>query len=50
MPNEDKILKYKQGEKSLKALFMIYADSEYLLEKMHSCQNNPGKSYAEKKI
>ena len=50
MPNEDKILKYKQGEKSLKALFMIYADSEYLLGKMHSCQNNPGKSYAEKKI
>ena len=28
---------------------MIYADLEGLLEKMHSCQNNPEKSYAEKK-
>ena len=29
---------------------MIYADLECLLEKMHSCQNNPEKSYTEKKI
>ena len=50
MPNEDnKILKYNHGEKSLKAPFMIYADLECLLEKMHSCQNNPEKSYTEKK-
>ena len=50
MPNEDnKILKYNHGEKSLKALFMIYADLECLLEKMHSCQNNPEKSYTEQK-
>ena len=28
---------------------MIYADLEGLLEKMHSCQTNPEKSYAEKK-
>ena len=50
MPNEDnKKLKYNHGEKSLKAPFMIYADLECLLEKMHSCQNNPGKSYTEKK-
>ena len=28
---------------------MIYADIESLLEKMHSCQNNPEKSYTEKK-
>ena len=34
----------------MKAPCMIYADSECLLEKMHSCQNNPGKSYTEKKI
>ena len=27
---------------------MIYADLECLLEKMHSCQNNPEKSYTEK--
>ena len=28
---------------------MIYADLECLLEKMHSYENNPEKSYAEKK-
>ena len=46
MPYEDNaILKYNHGEKSLKIPFMIYADLESLLEKMHSCQNNPEKSY-----
>ena len=51
MPNEDnKILKYNYGEKSLKAPFIIYADLECLLEKMHSCQNNFEKSYTEKKL
>ena len=50
MPNEDnKILKYYQGEKPLKAPAIIYADLECLLEKMHSCQNNLEKSYTEKK-
>ena len=50
MPNEDnKILKYYQGEKSLKAPAIIYADLECLLEKMHSCQNNLEESYKEKK-
>ena len=39
MPNKDnKILKYNYGEKSLKAPFIIYADLECLLDKMHSCQ------------
>ena len=34
MPEEDnKILKYNQGEKSLKVPFIIYADFESLLEK-----------------
>ena len=47
--DNNKILKYNHGEKLLKALFMIYADLECLLEKMHSCQNNPEKSYTEKK-
>ena len=51
MPNEDnKILKYNHGEKSLKVPAIIYADLECLLEKMHSCQNNLEKSYTEKKI
>ena len=49
MPNECNItLKYNHGEKSLKDPFMIYADLECLLEKMHSCQNSPEKSYTDK--
>ena len=51
MPNEfNKILKCNHGEKSLKASAIIYADVECLLEKMHSCQNNPEKFYTEKKL
>ena len=51
MPNEEnKILKYNYGEESLKVPAIIYADLQCLLEKMHSCQNNPEKSYTEKKI
>ena len=34
----------------MRAPFVIYADLECLLEKMHSCQNNPEKSYTDKKI
>ena len=45
MPGKDnKILKYNQGEKSMKVLFIIYADLESLLEKMNTCHNNPEKS------
>ena len=48
MPNEDnKILKYNHGEKSLKVPFNIH--SEFLIKKMQPCQNNPEKSYTEKK-
>ena len=48
MPNgDDKILKYNHGEKSMKVLFVIYANLEYLLEKMrnnnHNNHNNPEK-------
>ena len=50
MPNKDKkVLKYNTGEKPLRAPFMIYADLECLLEKMHSCQNGPEICYTEKK-
>ena len=50
MHNEcNKILKYSHGEMSLKAPAIIYADLESFLEKMHSCQNNPEKSYTDKK-
>ena len=37
-PDEDnKIFKYNHREKSLKALYIIYADLQCLLEKIHSC-------------
>ena len=49
MPDEDdKIFKYKQGEKLLKVPFIIYADLECFLKKINTCQNNPVKSDAEK--
>ena len=42
MPEEgNKILKYNPGEKSMKVPFIIYADLEFLLEKMNTCHNNP---------
>ena len=45
LEEDNKILKYNPGEKSLKVLFIIYAD----LEKTDTCQDNPKESYAEKK-
>ena len=45
MPNEDnKIIKYNQGKKSIKLPFIIYADLECLLEKISTCYNNPEES------
>ena len=50
MPDENnKILKYILGEKSLKVPFTIYVDLECLLLKTDTCQNNPEKSYTEEK-
>ena len=46
---ENKILNYKPGKKSLKVPFIIYADLECLLKKINTCQNNPEKPYTEKK-
>ena len=44
MPEEDnKILKYNQGEKYMKAPFVVYADLESLLEEINTCHNNPEK-------
>ena len=44
MPKEDnKILKYNHGEKSVKTPFITYADLESLLEKISTSHNNPGK-------
>ena len=45
MPAKDNnIIKYNQGEKSIKLPFIICADLECLLEKMSTCQNNPNES------
>ena len=45
MPEEDNnILKYNHGEKSMRAPFVIYADLECLLEKISTCHNDPKKS------
>ena len=41
---ENKILKYSHGEKSMKVPFIIYADLESLLAKMNTCNNYPEKS------
>ena len=49
MPDEDKILKYNHREKSMRFPLIIYADLEYLLEKMQSCQKSLEKFYTEKK-
>ena len=38
------VIKHNQGEKSIKSPFIIYADLEYLLEKINTCYNNPEKS------
>ena len=49
MPNEDnKILKYNHGEKSMEVSFIIYADLESSLEKMSTCHNIPKNSWATK--
>ena len=42
--NDNKIIKYNQGEKSIKLPFVVYADLECLLEKMSTFQNNRNES------
>ena len=41
---DNNIIKYNQGEKSIKLAFVVYANLECLLEKMSTCQNNPNES------
>ena len=41
---DNNIIKYNQGEKSIKLPFVVYAVLECLLEKMSICQNNPNES------
>ena len=45
----NKIIKHYLGEKLLKKPFAIYLDLEWLFKKLQSIQNNPEKSYTEKK-
>ena len=45
----EKTLKYYPGEKSLKALNVMYLDLECISKKLQSIQNNIEKSYTEKK-
>ena len=45
MPDKgNNILKYNPGEKCMKIPFIIYADTDYMPEKVSTCSNNPEKS------
>ena len=45
MPSEDtKMLEFNQYQKFDNAPFIIYADLEWLIEKIEGCKNNPEKS------
>ena len=49
MPEKfDNILKYNQGQKSMKIPFFIYADTESLLEKIQTGDSNIEKSFISK--
>ena len=42
MPSEgNNLLKQNQGQNLIKLPFLIYVDSEAILEKASSCENNP---------
>ena len=49
MSKEESILKYSHGEKSIKVSFIVYADTESLLNKICTCHNNPKYSSTIKK-
>ena len=45
MPDKDNnILKYNNGEKSMKVPFIIYAETESLLQEIYICHVNPNES------
>ena len=49
MPSEDtKILEFNQYQNSDKALFIVSADLQTLIEKMDGCKNNPENSSSTK--
>ena len=49
MPSEDtRILEFNQNQKSDKALFIIYADLECVIEKIYGCKDNRENSSSRK--
>ena len=51
MLSEDtKILEFNQNQKCDKSHFIIYADLEYMIEKIDGCKNNPENSSTTKVI
>ena len=48
MPEKGTILRFKHHERSEKLPFIIYADTEALIKKMHNCNPNPQNSYTRK--
>ena len=49
MPSEiTKLLEFNQYQKFDKAAFIIYADLEFLIEKINGCENNLKKSFTTK--
>ena len=46
---DNEVLKYNHGEKSVEVSFIIYADLESLHKKMSTCYNKPKKSSTTKK-
>ena len=47
--NDNKVLKYVPGKKSLEHPFIIYTDVKFILRILDTRQNNPEKSYTENK-
>ena len=43
-PEHTKIVEFDQYKKSDKAPFIIYADLEWIIEKIDGCKNNPENS------
>ena len=48
MPEKGTMLRFKHHERSDRVPFIIYADTEALIKKMHNCDPNPQNSYTKK--
>ena len=45
MPNNGEKVQFKRDHKQLEVPFVIYADFEAIVEKIHSAKNEPNNSY-----